>query len=214
MGRKLGTYLSTLLFATSFFNLIPNAAAQGGPPCRVGSRLERAGMLNRPAVITEVDTKKGLYKVKYDNGDLPEWLPPRKLTGCTGQTGEAIKDDYFIGKWSMFVGPTPHYEDRGSDRYLVVGPGGKAPPLVVNADGSYVWTIDSKTQIKGRWRKMAANELKYGTKAPAILLIKGEDGMDWMMWVRESVGVADTRDRAIVEGMKIGLSYNATKLSK
>src|SRR5262249_28419035 len=108
--------------------------------------------------------------------------------------------------------PVPHYEDRGADRYLVVGPGGKAPPLRVNADGTYVWTLDSKTEIRGRWRKLAPNELKSGTRPPAILLTQGESGQDWEMWIPPPVGEADTRDRAKVEGMKIGTSYRATRL--
>jgi hypothetical protein len=188
------------------------ASAQDSAPCKVGSRLSRAGVLNRSAVIKAIDERKGLYQVKYDNGDLDEWLPPRLFAGCKGVAAAAIPDDYFNGNWSLFIGPTPHYETRGSDRYLVVGSGAKAPPLVVHPDGSYVWTIDSKTTVKGRWRKLNANEMKYGTTAPAILLMKGEDGKDWQISVPKAVGTADTKDRITIERMDMGLSYMGTRI--
>src|SRR5438445_13715550 len=108
------------------------ASAQDSAPCKVGSRLTRAGLTNRPGVITAVDARKGLYQVKFDNGDLDQWVPARLFAGCKGAEAAAISDDYFNGSWSLFVGPTPHYETRGSDKYLVVGSGANAPPVVIN----------------------------------------------------------------------------------
>ena len=107
-------------------------------------------------------------------------------------------------------GATAHHQVIGADGYLVVGAGAKAPPLVITAEGTYVWTVDSKTTIRGRWRKMAESELKSGTTAPAVLLMNGEGGKNWEVWQR-GVNPSNNRDAIGIERMDLGLSYQGTR---
>ena len=93
----------------------------------------------------------------------------------------------------------------------MVGPGAHVPPLLINADGTYVWTIDSRTIIKGQWRRMADSELRSGTKAPAILLLNAESGKNWEVW-RTGVNPGNNRDAIAIERMDLGLSYKGTRL--
>jgi len=174
-------------------------------------RLPRVGALNYPGTIVAVDEKKGTYQVKSESDGLLDWYPASKLKDfCKGAEAATVTEAYFTGTWELFVGPTPHYEDRGSNTYLVVGSGAKAPPLVINANGSFTWRIDSKTTVTGKWRKMESKELKYGTKAPAILLMKGESGKDWEVWSR-GTNASSNRDAITVERMDMGLSYMGTR---
>lgn len=181
------------------------------PPCRVGMHVPRVSPLNYGAVILAADPVKGTYRVKSDSDGLIDWVESYSLrTSCVGAVAQPIADDFFIGDWQMFVGPTPNNVVIGGKAYIEVGPGGKAPPIVIRKDGGYSWKIDSKTTVIGRWRPMAATELKYGTKGPAILLMKGEDGKDWQMY-QHGTHLADNRDQAYVERMDLGLSYMATR---
>lgn len=193
-------------------------AAQSGraqtplPQCRVGLHLERAGALNYPATIDAYDAAKGAWHVKYDNGGLPEWLTPNWLSrGCTAAPAPAITEAFFVGNWEMFVTPGIGYQIIGGNRYLTVGSGATAPPLSIKADGSYVWVIDSKTTVTGRWRKLAPSEMKYGFKDKVgIVLLKGEDGKDWQV-TYSGVRSSDKRDQLNVERMDLGLNYLATR---
>jgi hypothetical protein len=67
--------------------------------------------------------------------------------------------------------------------------------------------------IRGRWRKMAPGELKYGTKPPAILLMNGAEGMDWEVWRADSTD-DQNRDKITIEGMRMGLHYWGTRTGR
>lgn len=197
-----------LLFAMS-----ANVQAQGLPACKVGLHLDRAGGLNYPATILEYDAVKVAYHVKYDSGSV-EWLTPRYINkGCVpAAAGPELSEGYFVGNWSMFIGPAPQYQIINGDRYLVVGPGAVAPPLTIKADGTYVWHVDSKTVVNGRWRKMADAEMKYGFKGKfGIMLEKGYDGGNWQV-TYSGVRSDNKADQLGVERMDLGMSYLATRM--
>lgn len=182
------------------------------PECRVGMHVARVSPLNYGATILAFDEAKGTYQVKSDSDGLKDWVTANKLrSSCVGSEAKPISEAFFVGTWTLFVGPTAHHEVIDSKRYTVVGPGAKAPPLTIRADGAFVWVIDSKTTIRGNWRMMAEKELRSGTKAPAILLLKGEDGKDWEVW-RSGVNQGNNRDAISVERMDLGLSYQGTRL--
>ncbi len=168
--------------------------------------------LNYGARILAMDTAKGVYQVQSDTDHLVDWVSAYKLRySCIGVEAAAVTPAYFVGNWSLFVGPTAHHETIDSKAYLVVGPGAHAPPLQINADGSYVWIIDRQQTVRGKWRLLANHELRSGTKPPAILLIKAEAGRDWQVW-NTGVNQGNKRDAIGVERMDLGQSYQGTRL--
>lgn len=182
------------------------------PQCSVGMHVPRVSPLNYGATILAIDAVKGSYQVKSDRDGLVDWVPASLLrSSCAGVEARPVTTSYFVGNWSLFVGPTPHHATIDGKGYLVVGTGAHVPPVQINADGSYIWTVDSRTRIAGHWRPMAEHELKYGTKPPAILLLAGEDGRNWEVW-RAGVNAANNRDAIFVERMDLGLSYRGTRL--
>lgn len=182
------------------------------PPCRAGMHIPLVSPLNYPATILAFDEAKGSYQVKSDRDGLTDWVPARNLRySCTGAEAKPVTDSYFTGSWTLFLGPTAHHEVVDSKGYLVVGPGAHVPPLVIHIDGTYIWTLDSKTVIHGKWRTMEASELRSGTKAPAILLLNGEGGKNWQVW-RTGVNQGNNRDAIRIERMDLGLSYQGTRL--
>ena len=182
------------------------------PMCKVGMHVPLVSPLNYAATILAFDEAKGTYQVKSDSDGLKDWVPARNLRySCVGGESKAIPATFFAGNWTLFVGPTAHHEVIDSQGYLVVGRGARVPPLTITADGTYVWVIDSATTIRGSWREMAVHELKSATKAPAILLQKGEAGKDWEVW-RNGVNPSNNRDAIGIERMDLGLSYQGTRM--
>ena len=182
------------------------------PPCRVGMHVPIVSPLNYGATILAYDATRGSYKVRSDADRLIDFVPAYKLRySCVGAEAKAVTESYFIGRWSLFIGPTAHREIIDDKGYLVVGRGAHVPPLQIDANGRYVWVIDSRTTIHGKWRSLAANELRAGTKPPAILLMHGEGGKDWEVW-KSGVNAGNNRDAISVERMDMGLSAMGTRL--
>lgn len=191
-----------------------SAAAQDAklPTCKVGMHAPVVSPLNYGGTILAIDAAKGTYQVKSDGDGLIDWVPARLLRySCVGAEAAPVTENYFIGRWSLFIGPTAHYENIDSKGYLVVGPGAHAPPLQINADGSYAWVLDSRTIARGRWRSLATNEMRSGTKGPAIVLMNGESGKNWQV-SRRGVNSSNNRDAIDLERMDLGLSYQGTRL--
>ena len=175
-------------------------------------RVPLVSPLNNAATILAIDEAKGSYQVKSERDGLVDWVPARSLRySCAGAEARTVSESYFLGTWTLFIGPTAHHEVIDSKGYLVVGSGAHVPPLLINADGTYVWTIDSHTTIKGQWRNMADSELRSGTRAPAILLLNAESGKNWEVW-RTAVNPGNNRDAIAIERMDLGLSYKGTRL--
>jgi len=191
-----------------------NASAQDQklPACRVGMHAPIVSPLNYGGTILAIDAAKGSYQVKSDADGLVDWVPARSLRySCVGGEAAAASENYFVGRWTLFIGPTAHYEVIDSKGYLVVGSGAHVPPLQVNADGTYTWVIDSRITINGKWRSLSASEMRSGTKPPAILLMNGEDGKNWQI-SRRGVNPSNNRDAIDINRMDIGLSYMGTRL--
>lgn len=206
----------TLLMASALSMLtVRDGGAQEPPalpPCRVGMHVPIVSPLNYAATILAFDAVKGSYQVKSDADGLVDWVPARNLRySCVGAEAAVVTQSYFIGRWSLFLGPTAHHEIIDSKGYLVVGSGAHVPPLQINADGSYVWVIDSRTTIRGKWRAMLQDELRSGTRLPAVLLVNGEGGKNWEVW-RTGVNAGNNRDAIAVERMDLGESYQGTRL--
>lgn len=209
---KIVKRLKPAVLATAFMILAPvSAGAQTKPPCAVGMPVAVLACINYPGHLVASDPRSGRYQVRCDKSGDKSWVSASDLKwNCVAAGPPAVTERWLLGRWSLFIGPTPHYEDRDSDRYLVVGKGAKGGSIEIRPNGEYRLDDLGKVSV-GRWRVMAPAELKYGTKAPAILLMNGPNGMDWEMWKRD--GSDDqNRDKATVEGMKLGLSYSATRV--
>jgi hypothetical protein len=95
--------------------------------------LPRAGLTNRPATIIDIDARKGIYKVKYANGDLDQWLPARLLGGCQGVAAAPITRDYFAGARTGLSGcPTVRSRDIRRHRQY------EAPDLGISYQGTRI----------------------------------------------------------------------------
>ena len=184
--------------------------AQNLPPCAVGTPVKN--MTNYPAKIVAVDAAKGSYKVRTDSNGEERWMPAAWLTrSCvSAQPAARSADKFFVGQWSMFVSPVSGYRRDDPTGRMVTTSGAKAPPLTIKADGSYSWNVGDGKIVNGRWRVLKTEELKAYTKAPAILLMKGYQDMDWQVH-KPSVSSSNV-DQVTVEGYKIGLNYLATRM--
>jgi len=206
--------VSSLLVASPLFFAASSASAQAAnlPICKVGMHAPIVSPLNYGGTILAIDAAKGTYQIKSDGDGLVDWVPARQLRySCVGAEAAPVTENYFIGRWTLFIGPTAHYENIDSKGYLVVGSGAHAPPLQINADGSYVWVLDSRTIVRGKWRVLAANEMRNGTKGPAVVLMNGEDGKNWQV-SRGGVNPSNNRDAIDLDRMDLGLSYKGTRL--
>ncbi len=167
--------------------------------------------LNNDAVIIAAKPGQGSYQVRSLSDQLVDWVPSRNLRrSCTGAEASAVDTGFFVGSWNTFVGPVPLTTIHGGKAYTEVSMGGHGRPIQVNGDGSYVWQVDSSTTVRGRWRAMAAAEVRSGTVGPAILLINGEGGKQWQM-SRHGVNAGNGHDQASVDRMDLGVSYMAPR---
>ncbi len=81
---------------------------------------------------------------------------------------------FFVGDWNLTLPMAVTERVQGNDIYRVYSGAGRLPPLRVNADGSYAWTLDKNTVIRGSWK---ANE-----NGPGLILLKGNRGDDWILY--------------------------------
>lgn len=200
------------VFLALFVSTSMASAQDAKPACRVGMHVPIVSPLNYGATILAIDAVNGSFQVKSDADGLVDWVPARQLRySCVGAAAAPISENFFIGKWTLFIGPTAHNEVIDSKGYLVVGPGAHVPPLQINADGTYVWVLDSRTTVRGKWRSMPAAEMRSGTTSPAILLLNAEGGKNWEVW-RKGVNASNNRDAIEIDRMDLGLSYMGTRL--
>ena len=200
----------SILLSLALVALAGSAAAQPLPACRVGMKVI-VSPLNNDAVIIAANPAQGSYQVRSLSDQLTDWVPTRALRySCSGAAPPPVDNGFFVGSWSTFVGPVPLTTVHNGKAYTEVSMGGHGLPIQVNGDGSYIWFVDSATTVRGRWRAMAASEVKYGTNGPAILLINGEGGRQWQM-SRRGVNAGNGHDQATVERMDMGVSYIATR---
>ncbi len=207
---KIGLVVTGLLLSVS-------GALAADPPCQTGM-VVRAGALNRDAKILEFDAVKGFYRVRWETGVYKgdtEWLPPLDLKTCTALAIAPVAQSWFVGVWQLFTGGGGAYaQSRVTGSWKVIGlQVAGAPPIAIQADGSYEWVIDSKITVNGRWRLAVPTELKYGyeKRGTTILLERGEDGANWLV-SRNLVSTSDGQDKILIERVDMGLSYRGSRI--
>ncbi len=96
----------------------------------------------------------GRYKVGID-GCQPKWnevvdwnqVKPAPAIDKTHPDIAAV-----IGKWAMFTPSYPNTVIHDNNLYRQYGTGAKAPPLLINANGTYVWYNEyNKPPVSGSW---------------------------------------------------------------
>src|ERR1700730_13716919 len=81
------------------------------PPCRVGMHVPIVSPLNNAATIVAIDEAKGSYQVKSERDGLVDWVPARNLRfSCAGAEARPVPESYFLGTWTLFIGPAAHHE--------------------------------------------------------------------------------------------------------
>ena len=128
----------------------------------------------------------GRYKVRYDGckayrDEEVDWsqLKPAAYISSNDPSISPV-----FGKWAMFVYSYPNTVVKGNDLYREYGPGGKAPPLLINANGNFVWYDEyNKPPVKGTWTPHAKIEgLTTGTEAINGIIIYDSRGNYWKVY--------------------------------
>jgi len=189
--------------AVAAWLVMGTAAAWALPPCRVGAPVTVLACTNRPGHIMQTDAARGRYLVRCDADGDTSWVPASSMQfTCAAQAAAPISIRWFLGRWSTFITASGGHSGTS---------GALGRPVTIRPDGTYIWEQAQGRPIVGRWRAMQPNELRYNSTGPAILLMRGENGANWQLW-RYDIGGADNRDRAALDRVDIGISYQLTRM--
>ncbi len=143
------------------------------------------GTPNKRGYIKEV-MPGGKYKVRYDGctyyaDDTVDGsqLEPAATVAKTDPEIQAL-----VGKWALFVYSYPNTYTDGSSTWRQYGTGAKAPPLVINADGTYTWyDVYEKAPVKGTWVTHAKFKGAFDTPdLTSGIVIKDSKGELWKIY--------------------------------
>lgn len=128
----------------------------------------------------------GSYKVHEDgcNDKRDEVLDWSQVKPAAVLSAADPDISFLVGKWAMFVYSYPNTTVKGNDIYREYGTGAKAPPLQINANGSYVWYDEfNKPPVKGNWIADSKIEgLAMGTAKINGIIIKDSRGTLWKIY--------------------------------
>lgn len=148
---------------------------------KVGNRVDLLYSDGRPHARASVGAilPDGRYKVIPDGcgtnfNEIVGWdqLRPAPFIATTHPDISSL-----IGKWALFTPSYPNTVIRGNDVYREYGMGGKAPPLEILANGTFVWYMEyKKPPVRGKWVQDAKVEgLTTGTgKYNGIIFSDGQ----------------------------------------
>jgi hypothetical protein len=154
------------------------------------------------------------YKVHYDGCSARDdtWENFALVRPAATISSTAPEITFLTGKWAMFTPSYPTTVVRGNDVYREYGMGGKAPPLQINGDGTYVWYYDyGKAPVKGRWTSHARIEgARFGTETENGVIIKDPTGGQWKVYRRKST--SDNEDHITARTMCSGQTIIGTRI--
>lgn len=163
---------------------------------------------------TLIEVAGGQYKVHYDGcGAHFDSLRDRdELRPAATISADAPDIRFLSGRWAMFTPSYPNTIVRGDNVYREYGTGAKAPPLQINADGTYVWYDEfGKPPVKGRWTTDAQIEgAKYNTAFTNGVVIKDSQGGLWKVYQRKIEGANE--DHITAQTMCSGLTVLGTRI--
>jgi len=202
---------SSLVLPLALAFAAPAMAQAPLPACRVGLPVSVLACINYPGHITARNPANGNWQVTCDSDKEKSWVSPDNLKRACTAEAVTLGPASFAGRWEMFTGGGGAYVKRGTNVKVEALDVAKTPPLVINADGSYVWNDFQKAPVRGRWRVLAQAEFKYASqKPPVILLANAMDGKDWL--VTHISPASDGRDRIELERRDLGLTYRGTRM--
>lgn len=178
----------------------------------VNSRVDAyysSGGPNARATVIE-DKGNGRYKVRYDGckayrDEEVDWsqLKPESVVSSNHPDITAT-----FGKWAMFVYSYPNTVMRGDNAYREYGMGAKAPPLLINANGTYVWYDEfNKPPVKGNWATHAKIDgITMGTEKINGIILKDSHGIYWKIY-------KDSSDHIEARTMCDGLTQGGSRIN-
>ena len=202
-------------WATTVDRVRALAAAGGAAEFKAGDRVDvfydATHGKNRATVL---ESAPGKYKVHYEGctATWDEWVDRLALHAPATLAPGSADVTFLFGKWAMFTPSYPNTVLHGDDLYREYGPGGKSPPLQINADGSYVWYFDfGKPPVTGKWRADAkVPGADMGTQAYAGVIIDDPARQPWKVY--RIVSKTDTEDRIEARRMCSGEVDMGTRL--
>src|SRR3982751_3325122 len=173
----------------------PNTGASSNVGDRVDVIYDYAKDKGTRGTIIEVSGAR--YKVHYDGCDSRRdaFVDREALHPAATISADAADIKFLMGKWAMFTPSYPNTIVKGNSVYREYGMGAKAPPLQINADGTYVWFFDyGAPPVKGKWTTHAKIEgTKYGTEVWNGVIIKDPKGGLWKVYRWKLEGDAEER---------------------
>lgn len=190
---------------------LPALAQAPLPQCRVGLPVRSLACINYPGHIVAQDAAKGRWQVQCDSDKEKSWVSTASLHNNCTAAEVVIAPTAFVGRYEMFTGGGGAYFKQANGDWKMGSLNvAKTPPLVINADGTYVWT-DFKVTYRGRWRVLSQAEFKYPSQKPPIIQLgNAMDGKDWLVTRIEPA--SDGRDRIELERRDLGLTYRGTRI--
>lgn len=163
---------------------------------------------------TIVEAAGGRYKVRYDGCEAyrDAFVEPEALHPAATISADALDIKFLIGKWATFTPSYPNTVANSGTIYREYGPGAKAPPLVINADGTYVWYFDyGKPPVRDQWTSHAKIEgTKYGTEMLNGVIIKDPKGAEWKVYRWKPEG--EKEDHITAQTMCSGMTVTGTRI--
>lgn len=117
-------------------------------------------------VIKSYDAAKRRYAIKDVYGDIPCY--------AVAYQAKVFNNEFFIGTWDFRISSALYSTVEGKKKYTNVSVGAKLYPLTIKKDGTYTWKVTNKKTITGQWKPRSG--------APGIVVLKGIDGKDWILY--------------------------------
>lgn len=167
----------------------PVTKPAAGQKFKVGDRVmyDEVGFLATKSYGTVVsyDEKTRLYTIR-DEKD-PSW----KYSYACYEVyfpGEKITNNFFIGKWEVYVSAAITSSENEGKKSSTVSGGMRLLPLEIKANGTYAWTVSKNKVIRGRWKHR-------GESLPGITILNGIDGFDWTVYENTEAHAATSKTR-------------------
>lgn len=155
-------------------------------------------------VLPEGRYKIALYGCEAYRDQVVDWSQVKPATTIPATAPEITS---VFGNWAMFVYSYPNTYTDGRNVYRVYGTGAKAPPLQINANGTYTWYDEfNKPPVKGKWTIDAALPgATMGTEKENGIIIRDSRGQLWKVY-------KDRADHIEARVMCSGLTQGGTRL--
>jgi hypothetical protein len=144
--------------------------------------------------VISIDPEKRMYTIRHERD-----ASSRQSVPCYSvlASNEKTSNEFFIGKWEIYIPPATYTFIKADYRYRQFSPGMKLPPLEIKADGTYVWSTTDNKVVSGVWT--------VRKDQPGITLLKGLDGKDYTLYEKTEAHATSktTKD-------EIGLSHLPT----